>query len=465
MVHVQAILFTSLAASLLSAFLAMLGKQWLNRYASTDIRGSAIERSQNRQRKLDGIIRWYFDSVMESLPLMLQVALLLLGCALTRYLWEISITIASVVLGVTSFGLFFYCFILVAGSAWESCPYQTPGSTFFRYLGPAAWKLFCSLGPTAWRMVRSIASSFRESQVAGWISADKWNRQLSVIGLPRNSSRSRIRGILLALARDVRDLGRVVIQSMYAPLATAYRFVRRAYIWLRRMSPTPEQRLDNQPTVLDFRCTSWSLRTSLERPVHLSTLKYLLTIAEYTNFDPTVAIDCFNIFVGYVSVSNDKVVIVQGLEELATLSAKCLFRTLRHLSDTHPTSSVLVDLRRRYNRVFGPTPEFRGLPFYHTMTNIHALVDDNWRPRRVRWIDYEPSNQELIPFASHIVEAARAEYQQTQNTRVPCWILRFALRFLSQDPPPPASVIADCLTIIAIALDHDFLNVPISDER
>ena len=43
MVQVQAILFASLTASLFSAFLAMLGKQWLNRYDSSDMRGSAIE--------------------------------------------------------------------------------------------------------------------------------------------------------------------------------------------------------------------------------------------------------------------------------------------------------------------------------------------------------------------------------------------------------------------------------------
>jgi len=45
-VHVEAILYASLATSVFSAFLAMLGKQWLNRYASIDMRGSAIERSQ-----------------------------------------------------------------------------------------------------------------------------------------------------------------------------------------------------------------------------------------------------------------------------------------------------------------------------------------------------------------------------------------------------------------------------------
>jgi len=44
----------------------MLGKEWLDRYASIDVRGSTIERSHNRQRKLDGIVSWYFDRVIES---------------------------------------------------------------------------------------------------------------------------------------------------------------------------------------------------------------------------------------------------------------------------------------------------------------------------------------------------------------------------------------------------------------
>ena len=137
-VHVQAILFASLAASLLSAFLAILGKQWLNQYASTNMRGSTIERSQNRQRKLDGIVTWYFDYMLESLPLMLQAALLLLGCALSHYLWEISITVASVILGVTSFSVIFYISIVAAGAASENCPYQTPGSRILHYLASLA---------------------------------------------------------------------------------------------------------------------------------------------------------------------------------------------------------------------------------------------------------------------------------------------------------------------------------------
>ena len=133
-VNVEAILYASLAASLFSAFLAMLGKQWLNRYESIDLRGSAIERSQNRQRKLDGIVTWYFDHVMELLPLMLQFALLLLGSALSIYLWGIDMTVASVVLSVTSFGVILYACIVVAGTASISCPYQTPGAQILRHI-------------------------------------------------------------------------------------------------------------------------------------------------------------------------------------------------------------------------------------------------------------------------------------------------------------------------------------------
>ena len=135
LVRVQAILFASLSTSLFAAFLAMLGKQWLNRYQSIGIRGSIVDHGQDRQRKLDGINNWYFEVVMESLPLMLQAALLLLDCALSLYLWGIDTTIASVLVGITSFGSVFYLSIVVSGVAKDSCPYQTPVSQFLRFLG------------------------------------------------------------------------------------------------------------------------------------------------------------------------------------------------------------------------------------------------------------------------------------------------------------------------------------------
>ena len=44
-------------------------------------------------------------------------------------------------------------------------------------------------------------------------------------------------------------------------------------------------------------------------------------VSVLTDFDPTLVVCCFNVFVGCVSVDNHGVVIMQGLEQLATVSA------------------------------------------------------------------------------------------------------------------------------------------------
>ena len=52
-ITVQALLYVSLVASLFTAFVAVLGKQWVSRY-TRNRRGSAADKSRDRQRKLDG---------------------------------------------------------------------------------------------------------------------------------------------------------------------------------------------------------------------------------------------------------------------------------------------------------------------------------------------------------------------------------------------------------------------------
>ena len=69
--------------SLLAAFVAMLGKQWLNRYLR-HAGGSVIERCGDRQRKSDGLEKWPFRFFIESLPIMLQNVLLLRSVPLLR---------------------------------------------------------------------------------------------------------------------------------------------------------------------------------------------------------------------------------------------------------------------------------------------------------------------------------------------------------------------------------------------
>jgi len=128
---VQSLLYASLTTSLFASFLAMLGKQWVSQYLRNR-GGSAADKSRDRQRKLDGLETWHFHLAIESLPVMLQLALLLLGCALSKYLWTISHTVAGVVVAVTIFGVSSYVFLTLAATLYYNCPYQTPPSILIR---------------------------------------------------------------------------------------------------------------------------------------------------------------------------------------------------------------------------------------------------------------------------------------------------------------------------------------------
>jgi len=123
-------MYASLMISLLAAFIAMLGKHWLNRYLRNS-GGSMIERCGDRQRKFNELKKWPFDFIIESLPAMLQVALLLLAGGLCQHMWSINTPVALVLITFTVLGLIFYFTITTAGSSSDACPFRTPFSTFF----------------------------------------------------------------------------------------------------------------------------------------------------------------------------------------------------------------------------------------------------------------------------------------------------------------------------------------------
>ena len=420
-VQVQTILYASLAASLFSAFLAMLGKQWLNRYASTGMQGSVIERSQNRQRKLDGIITWYFDHVMESLPMMLQAALLLLGCALSRYHWEINTTVASVVLGVTLFGVLFYLFIVIVGAASASCPYQTPGAHVLRYLCSASSPFIPS-------------SKFADLLVVWWgdLMGLKWSLFLmDTLLLP------------VYLALDIYLLMKAMAMACVAIPHKVHGWFHGA----RRWNP--------QVVILDVHCVTWVLQESLDKYIHLLALKLLATITTLGSFNPTLVSTCFDILMGSVVVIGDKVVVAQDSEELVAASALCCLHTLSHLATMDPASSILKDVFQQYTRIFPSEANFEDLPSYHCFIIIHRIFYPSHKLpqwQTLQWKDYElPSNEHVV-----LAQLAQFEYQRKQHD-VPCWILHFALHHLSHTPLPPTSIVTSCLSIIAIDLG---CNVP-----
>ena len=152
-VTVQCLLYASLATSLFAAFTAMLGKQWINHYIRNR-GGSAAEKSWDRQQKLDGMERWYLRVVIEGLPVMLQVALVLFGCALSRYLWTINRAVAGVIIAVTLFGFGFHLIITIAAAFSYDCPFQTPPSVAIRALAGYISRRYPSIAP----LLRSFIS-------------------------------------------------------------------------------------------------------------------------------------------------------------------------------------------------------------------------------------------------------------------------------------------------------------------
>ena len=295
----------------------MLGKQWLNRYAV----GSMADRCHHRQRKLDGMTTWYFHVLMEALPIMLQFALLLLGCALSRYLWDLQRTVSGVAVGITSLGVLFYILILVAGALYTSCPYQTPGS----------------------RIIRRIWDKTLSSPVARFSGLQ---RRLTNLG---------------HLLRPTRPNGR----TSRAPNANG----------LSGPEPTSY--------ILDSDCIAWVLETPFSGTTHVAALDFLATLPFFQRTNPAVIIHCLDILMGCIDVGNSGwAAVIPGSESLAGAAAMALLHVLVQLHEAG--SGSLGELRRRYRSrlpediVFAQPPPI-------TLTLLHFCMHDTLHQKFPDW--------------------------------------------------------------------------------
>lgn len=182
----------------------------------------------------------------------------------------------------------------------------------------------------------------------------------------------------------------------------------------------------------------------------------------YQALNPTID-NFFNLFAICIQRADERAVITQGLEEPATVFTQCIYRTFYHLTTSDPTSSVLENMKSHYRKVFRHWLDITGLPFRHTTIMIEALTRRDWSPCTIWHGGDRPSNDEHLQFAWDAAKLAQAEYQREQA--VPEWILGFAFDSLSLDPPPQASIVVDCLKVIAIDLGCDISNVIALDKR
>ena len=282
-VRVQAILYSSLALALFSAFIAMLGKQWINRYAQVEMRGSVIDRSRYRQRKMDGMVTWRFDFVMECLPLMLQAALLLLSCALSDYLYSINKVVASILIGFTAFGLLFYILIISAATLSFTCPFQTPPSLILRYL------------------IR-FDNEHRQYLKGTW----RWIRCTFFQGkkLFRRKPGS-FHGVVNPVAEE-NPAGHLKLQILNPP---------------KQLFPKDT---DWENYVLDSNCIAWMFKMCTDPDFIMAIMKFIPEIVWHTNIGDVPLEKLYDTFVGCFDYLSGRHVLIPKLEDKAYLSAKAL---------------------------------------------------------------------------------------------------------------------------------------------
>jgi hypothetical protein len=185
-----------------------------------------IERCGDRQRKCDGLEKWPLHFFVESLPVMLQAALLLLACGLCRHMWSINTSVAWTLIGLTGLGVTFYIGIVIAGMSSYACPFQTPVSI-----------ALCGL----WKKVRrGIVSCVVHSERVLSQTQRMWDRRARQFLRPQSPP-----AILLEN-----------IQVQQSESLLALDNIPQSEPWLRQKDLTGIRKTNTD----DVRCVSWILR-------------------------------------------------------------------------------------------------------------------------------------------------------------------------------------------------------------
>jgi len=419
-VTVQSLLYASLATSLFSAFFAMLGKQWVNRYLRNR-GGSAADKSRDRQRKLDGLQKWHFHLAIESVPMMLQFALLLLGCALSRYLWTINRAVAGVIIGVMLFGVTSYTFLTLAATLYYNCPYQTPPSILTR----SVTRYIIHNDTTFTRFLRSLIAP-------------------------------------LHFVKNLRQIIRLLRPGVCGVLkgfsCTPAVTVGTVHIQLDVVAVSPTRIFEDVPVdwdvcLADVRCIAWVLYSSTDTDVIFSTVRFAADVILYPEIvgalSPHTLVDLF-----FDCLMDGRV--IPGKLEHASSIGMALSSLLGVHLIIEPESQMLRELCKRILSVRVPSPE----PTFTLVTGILRFVADTAeRPALIRWRLLENVPDHLS--TTEKLWLSRVTLQTLWRRRCvqgPTRILHFSTmgpicqRFATGSDQAPPILKTNCFLMMAISL-------------
>ena len=411
-VHVQAILYSSLAVALLAAFGAMLGKQWLSLHAWVDMRGSVVDRCRHRERKMSGMATWYFDLVMECLPLMLQVALLLLGYALSNYLFFINKVVAGVVIGFAVFMLLFYFVITFAAIISHNCPFQTPFSLVIRFL--------VRYDNRHGRFIKRTKEFFRG------IFSKKKEQSRPEPGDPLGLSRSG--------TSDGNSFGDHFELSVVNP-----------------SDPPPplfNKWTDWDGFVLDSNCIAWMFKMSMDMDVIMAIMRFIPEVVWHAGIRKTPLERLYDTVLKCFDHSSGHPTGIPKVKDEAYLGAKALLHLTiqRKCSGHRSDKAALESISNRHKRMCSQRYDDDS-DLTSTLDVIDYVFD---KPGPICWkgFSFTPKHHAWM---SHIL-VYRTWDVIGQKKPLPDDVKEFIIHSFQLEPPPPAPVVADCLIIVGVIL-------------
>jgi len=126
-VVVNALFYASLGFMVLAAFIAMLIKSWVREF-DRGLRAMSLpeQRAKTREFRYLGMERWKLPEMVETLPLLIQISLLLFSIGLVIFLFNISKPSFGVTTTILCVGILYYVMTTSISVVVSSSPFHSP---------------------------------------------------------------------------------------------------------------------------------------------------------------------------------------------------------------------------------------------------------------------------------------------------------------------------------------------------
>ncbi|KAL1946056.1 hypothetical protein VTO73DRAFT_15183 [Trametes versicolor] len=125
--------FSGLILSLTSASMGLMSKQWLNEYSS-GVSKASRHAARMRQYRLENFKKWHVESVVNTIPVLLQLSLVCFLAGLLIFLWNLHSTIATIASTLVGLLAIFTIAVTLLPLWDHRCAYLSPQTRTLYYI-------------------------------------------------------------------------------------------------------------------------------------------------------------------------------------------------------------------------------------------------------------------------------------------------------------------------------------------